>query len=108
MTQIPNPLPHAPAPCALVIFGASGDLTKRKLLPAIYNLSLLRLLPECLSIVGLARRPLSNAEFRNQMLEGINTFSRKGPADAAAWANFSRRFEYCQGNFDDPNAYQRL
>jgi len=114
MKHIQNPLreglrlQRTPEPCTVVIFGASGDLTKRKLVPALYNLGLERLLPNSISIVGMARRPIPTAEFRNQMREGINAFSRKRPVDPAVWENFSRQIEYFQGNFDDPAAYRRL
>src|SRR5947209_8301619 len=69
-------LERTPAPCVMVIFGASGDLTKRKLIPALYNLSRERLLPGGFSVIGYARRPIGDDPFRQQMLEGINEFSR--------------------------------
>ncbi len=101
-------LQRTPEPCALVIFGASGDLTRRKLVPALYNLELERLMPDHFAIVGFARRPIPTDEFRRQMREGINSFSRKRPADQVFWDNFSRNLEYLPGNFDDPAAYRRL
>ncbi len=101
-------LSRTPESCAMVIFGASGDLTKRKLVPALYNLELERLLPGSLSIVGMARRPIASDVFRSQMREGVDAFSRKRPVDPAIWQNFSKRLEYFQGNFDDPSAYRRL
>jgi len=101
-------LQRTPDPCTMVIFGASGDLTKRKLVPALYNLDLERLLPNSISIVGMARRPISTAEFRNQMREGVHAFSRKRSEDPAVWENFAKHIEYFQGNFDDPAAYRRL
>src|ERR1700726_3482982 len=60
-------IPQAVVPCALVIFGASGDLTKRKLIPSLYNLGSYHLLPADFSIIGVARRPLSNDVFRDQL-----------------------------------------
>jgi len=114
MKHLQNPLREGlrlqrmPEPCALVIFGASGDLTKRKLVPALYNLDLEQLLPNSISIVGMARRPISTDEFRSQMREGVNAFSRKRPVDPAAWENFAKHIAYFQGNFDDPAAYRRL
>lgn len=114
MKHLQNPLREGlrlqrmPESCALVIFGASGDLTRRKLVPALYNLDLEQLLPSSISIVGMARRPISTDEFRNQMREGVNAFSRKRPVDPAAWENFAKHIEYFQGNFDDPAAYRRL
>lgn len=114
MQQLQNPLreglrlQRTPEPCTLVIFGASGDLTRRKLVPALYNLELEQLLPNNISIVGMARRPIATDDFRNQMREGINAFSRKRPVDPVTWGNFAKRVEYFQGNFDAPAAYQRL
>ena len=99
---------RTPEPCTVVIFGASGDLTKRKLLPALYNLELERLLPHAFAVVGFARRPITDADFRAQMLDGINQFSRNRPADPAVWDSFSQGIFYSPGNFDEPEAYQRL
>ncbi len=101
-------LQRTPDPCAIVIFGASGDLTRRKLVPALYNLGLDRLLPNNCAIAGFARRPIPADDFRRQLLNGINSFSRHRPADPAFWDTFSRQVDYCPGNFDDPDAYRRL
>jgi len=97
-----------PEPNSVVIFGASGDLTKRKLVPALYNLELEGLLPNGFGVVGFARRPIPDEEFRQQMLDGINNFSRNKPAQPDVWESFSQKLHYCPGNFDDPAAYQRL
>ncbi len=110
----PNPLreglqvERTPEPNTVVIFGASGDLTKRKLVPALYNLGLERLLPNNFAIVGFARRPIPHDDFRKQMLEGINAFSRNRPAQPEVWDNFAQGLFYSPGNFDDPAAYQQL
>ena len=66
-------------PCVMVIFGATGDLTHRKLLPALYNLALEHPLPPQFAIVGVARRPFTNEQFRAQALDSINSFSRRRP-----------------------------
>ncbi|MCC7359848.1 MAG: glucose-6-phosphate dehydrogenase [Anaerolineales bacterium] len=97
-----------PEPNAVVIFGASGDLTKRKLVPALYNLELEGLLPNGFAVVGFARRPIPDADFRAQMLAGINQFSRTRPAQPDVWDAFAPKLHYCPGNFDDPAAYQQL
>ncbi len=97
-----------PEPNAVVIFGASGDLTKRKLVPALYNLELEGLLPNAFAVIGFARRPIPDEEFRAQMLEGIDNFSRNRPAKPEVWQTFSDKLHYCAGNFDDPAAYQKL
>jgi glucose-6-phosphate 1-dehydrogenase len=99
---------RTPEPNAVVIFGASGDLTRRKLVPALYNLGLERLLPNNFAVVGFARRPIPHDEFRKQMLDGVNAFSRSRPAQPAVWDNFSQGLFYSPGTFDDPAAYQRL
>jgi glucose-6-phosphate 1-dehydrogenase len=99
---------RTPEPCTVIILGASGDLTKRKLVPALYNLELERLLPNNFAIVGFARRPTPHPEFRQHMLEGLNAFSRNKPADPAVWESFSQGIFYCDGDFGDLAAYQKL
>ncbi|MBI5350005.1 MAG: glucose-6-phosphate dehydrogenase, partial [Chloroflexi bacterium] len=114
MSESQNPLreglrmQRTPQPNTVVIFGASGDLTKRKLVPAFYNLELERLLPTGFAVLGVARRDISAIEFRKQMLDGINSFSRNRPANQNLWESFSQSLDYLAGNFDDPQAYQRL
>src|SRR4051812_27911314 len=94
--------------CALVIFGASGDLTKRKLMPAIFNLGLSRSLPSGFGVVGVARREKSNEQFRAEMREAVGQFSRRKPIDPAMWADFERGVSYVQGSFDAPDTYVKL
>jgi glucose-6-phosphate 1-dehydrogenase len=96
------------SPCVMVIFGATGDLTHRKLLPALYNLALEQPLPAAFSTVGVARRPFTDDEFRQQALESVNTFSRRRPVNPAVWDTFSQGLFYCQAQFDDSAAYERL
>jgi glucose-6-phosphate 1-dehydrogenase len=104
----PLPIERMPEPNTVVIFGASGDLTRRKLVPALYNMELAGLLPENLCVMGVARRPLSDDAFRQRMLEGVNAFSRSRPAEPAAWQGFAQRLHYCQAKFEDPAGYQAL
>lgn len=99
---------RTPEPNTVVIFGASGDLTKRKLVPALYNLDLERLLPNNFAVVGFARRPIPHDDFRKQMLDGVNAFSRNRPAQPEVWDNFAQNIFYSPGNFDDPEAYRQL
>ena len=94
--------------CALVIFGASGDLTRRKLMPAIYNLALSRSLPTGFAAVGVARRPKTHEQFRAEMKEGVAQFSRRKPIDPALWADFERGISYVQGSFDQAATYEQL
>lgn len=116
MTEAPpgNPLRYglteatlAP-PCALVIFGASGDLTQRKLMPAVYNLSVSRMLPPGFAVVGVARRGKTNQEFESEMREAVSHHSRRQPIDAAAWADLGRRLSYVQGTFESDETYDAL
>jgi glucose-6-phosphate 1-dehydrogenase len=94
-----------PEPCAMVIFGASGDLTRRKLVPALYSLARERLLPSGFAIVGMARRPLA---FAADMREAVGQFARRRPVDDALWESFGGAISYVSGDFDDPAAYERL
>ncbi len=92
----------------VVIFGANGDLTKRKLLPALYNLARDRRLSANFAMVGISRTPLSDEDFRCKMKESVAEFSDSGPLDAGVWEGFSQGLYYEAGNFDDPAFYQRL
>ncbi|HEX8199555.1 MAG TPA: glucose-6-phosphate dehydrogenase [Isosphaeraceae bacterium] len=99
---------RAGEPCLLVIFGASGDLTKRLLMPALYNLACDGLLPERFAIVGIALDELSTDAFRQRMTADIQKFSTRKTFDAGVWDRFVRLLHYTPGNFSDPAAYQRL
>jgi glucose-6-phosphate 1-dehydrogenase len=100
------PEERSAAPAALVIFGASGDLTRRKLLPAVYNLALSRLLPAGFAVVGVARRP--KPDFADEMREGIAKFSRRRPIDEGIWSDLAQGVSYVQGSFDGAETYARL
>jgi glucose-6-phosphate 1-dehydrogenase len=93
---------------AMVIFGASGDLTRKKLMPALYNLALEGLLPADFAVVGMARRPLSNEEFRKQMREAVDQHSRTGLTNDEVWEDFARRISYVSGNFNEPPSFATL
>lgn len=99
---------RTPAPCVFVVFGASGDLTRRKLIPALYNLAVSRLLPPGFSIVGFAVTDLDDETFRKSMHEGVAQFSRRKPVDEAVWNDFASRLHYVSGRFDDPANFQKL
>jgi glucose-6-phosphate 1-dehydrogenase len=96
------------APTAMVIFGASGDLTRKKLMPALYNLAAEGLLPADFAVVGMARRPLSNEEFRRQMRAAVDEYSRTGKAVDAIWKGFAERLSYVSGNFNDQVSFAAL
>ena len=98
-----------PAPeSTVVIFGANGDLTRRKLVPALYSLARDRRLSPGLAVVGISRTPLSDDAFRAKMREAVGEFSESGPVDAAVWEGFVRGLCYEAGHFDDPAFYGRL
>jgi glucose-6-phosphate 1-dehydrogenase len=99
---------RTPSPCTMVIFGASGDLTRRKLIPALYNLALERLLPAGFSVVGFARKDMTSEIFRAQMREAVDEFSRRRPVDDAVWSSFAEGLTYVRGDFTDPPAYKNL
>src|ERR1700733_13027381 len=120
---------RTPAPCVFVIFGASGDLTRRKLLPALYNLAVSRLLPPGFSIVGFAVTELSDEAFRQSIHEALAPVSRREPPDGASpqsihgarahfsrpkpldetvWNDFASRLHYVSGSFGDVANFQKL
>ncbi len=112
--SVPNPLREGlaaeriPEPATMVIFGASGDLTKRKLLPALYSLTRERLLPGRFAVIGYARRPMSDDTFRNEMRAGCEEFARRRPVDPGAWDGFAPNIFYQAGEYDDPKAFVAL
>ena len=106
LSNMPKGHELIPEPGILVIFGASGDLTKRKLLPALYHLRQANLLPKEFSIVGVARRPLGN-EFAADMRQGIIEFGGVDQSDPKL-DEFVERIGYYALNFDDPASYAGL
>jgi glucose-6-phosphate 1-dehydrogenase len=100
-------LERVPDPCAVVIFGATGDLTHRKILPALYNLHRAGLLPPESSIVGFARRPFTDESFRDEMRGAVEKHSRV-PISQGIWEGFAEGIRYQQGNFEDPAAFRGL
>ena len=99
---------RVPPSCVFVIFGASGDLTRRKLLPALYNLAVSRLLPPGLSIVGFALSEISEDEFRKNMHDAVAEFSRRKPIDESVWQDFASRLHYVAGKFEEPANFTKL
>jgi glucose-6-phosphate 1-dehydrogenase len=111
----PNPLrvgleaERAPDPCVVVIFGASGDLTRRKLLPALHALALEHRLPAGFTVLGVARRPLTDAAFRSEMRDAVTRHGRTGAPDAAEWESFAAGLFYERlGDYADERAYGKL
>ena len=106
LSHLPKGQERIPEPGILVIFGASGDLTKRKLLPALFHLRQADLLPKDFAIVGVARRPLGN-EFAEDMREGIVEFGGVDASDPKL-EDFAKHISYFPLNFDDPASYAGL
>jgi glucose-6-phosphate 1-dehydrogenase len=94
-------------PTTLVIFGATGDLSKRKLLPAIYNLAHEGALPERFNLIGSSRSEMSDDDFREMARESIKEFSRREP-DEKVLERLLENAEYVSGSFDDDSAYERI
>lgn len=94
-------------PCVMVIYGASGDLTRRKLLPALYNLAQQKLLANEFAVIGVARRAMSHEQFRAKMTEDIQQFAT-GPVDPALWDWLVQRLYYLSGDIKQPETYQQL
>ena len=96
-----------PQPCAVVIFGATGDLTHRKLVPALYNIAADGEMPPAVAVVGFARRPKTDEEFRQEMEEATRKFSRQTVRDEI-WDGFARSLFYHQSEFADEEGYKKL
>ena len=101
-------LERMPEPCTMVIIGATGDLTERKLAPALYNLMLGGFLPAEFTVVGFARRDLSDEAFREHLHNSIDHYSRNKPVKRSIWESFSRGIEYQRGEFHDTEAWHAL
>ena len=94
-------------PAIIVIFGASGDLTQRKLIPAIYQIRRERRLPSEMTIVGVARRDWTHDYFRQHLKDGIEEFGN-GVGNEELWNDFVQGIFYCSGNMDEPESYEKL
>jgi glucose-6-phosphate 1-dehydrogenase len=110
----PQPVPHDPVEdrtgddCSVVIFGASGDLTHRKLVPALYNLAWAHSLPARFAVVGVARREKTDESFRAELKEAVSSFSRRKPIDTSVWADFERGITYLRGAASAPATFTAL
>jgi glucose-6-phosphate 1-dehydrogenase len=99
--------PTAP-PCAVLIFGATGDLTKRKLIPALYRLAQQGLVSGAFAILGAARKEMSDDEFRLLMQKAVEEFASDESLDESTWQSFAKRIFYLAGDFSDAALYQKL
>ncbi len=95
-------------PCAIVIFGASGDLSKRKLLPSLYRLFYERRIPPNFAVIGSSRTPMSDEQFRDRMKESVSKFLEDAPFDADVWTSFAQLLFYVPGDLNDPASYDDL
>ncbi len=95
-------------PCAIVIFGATGDLTKRKLVPALYRLAQQRLIPAQFAIIGSSRQKLGDDEFRDRMRQALAEFADDEEIDEPSWKRFASGISYVSGDFSDPSTYTAL
>ncbi len=102
-----QPTAHPAPPCIMVIFGASGDLTKRKLLPALLNLAEEGLLPKEFAIVGFSFDQMTTEALREKLGKEVREYALR-PVDDILWQWLVERIYYVQGDFGDPAAYQRL
>src|SRR5713101_4473286 len=105
--QVPERKGEPPGPCLMVIFGASGDLTKRKLIPALYNLLRSGYLPENFTVIGFAIDALSTDQFREALTKAASELSEE-QIEPESWNNLVQRIYYMQGDFADSSAYDRL
>lgn len=95
-------------PCAVVIFGATGDLTKRKLIPALYRLMQQQLVPAEFAILGTARQPLTDDDFRGIMRKAMRTFGDEESFDESVWKSFAEGIFYEPGDINKPETYAKL
>ncbi len=97
-----------PEPCSIIIFGASGDLTARKLIPAFYHLCRDKQMPASFRVIGFARRDKTDESWRNELREELNQFSRTQPVNETVWKAFAKNLFYCRGDLNDTAAYKKL
>ncbi len=96
-----------PQPCSIVIFGATGDLTHRKLVPALYNLAADGELPPAVAVIGFARRPKDDDQFRQEIEEATRKYSRQNVRDDI-WKTFAQSIFYHQSDFSEEAGFKSL
>ena len=95
-------------PCSIIIFGASGDLTSRKLIPALYHLFKEKQMASECRVIGFARREKTDESWRQELRAALDQFSRTKPVDDKVWKEFSQHLHYCIGDITDAEAYAKL
>ncbi len=103
-----SPISRVGEPAVVVILGASGDLTQRKLVPALHSLACEGLLPAKSHVIGVARSHLSDEAFRDRLYEGVKDYARLKPAICEQWSNFEGQLSYLAGSYDEAGTYRRL
>ncbi len=101
-------LERVPDPAAFVLFGATGDLAHRKVVPALFQLWRTHLLPHEFQIVAVGRRPYTDQAFRDELKQSLDQFSRVQPVDQETWDDLAERITYHRGDFSDPTMFQAL
>jgi glucose-6-phosphate 1-dehydrogenase len=107
MKNVTETSAHAGPPCIMVIFGAAGDLTKRKLIPALYNLKKSNLLSDNFAVIGVARAEFGDEEFRNRLRDDMKEFATE-EVDAQTWSWLAERLYYLSGDFNDDKTFAQL
>ena len=106
--RVPEPPLPTADPCVIVTFGATGDLTKRKLVPALFSLACVGCMSSAFEVVGVGRKEMSEDEFRAQMREGAQGSTEMGEVSDEAWQRFAARLHYMAGDLDDGETYRRI
>src|SRR2546422_644153 len=101
-------MPAAAPPCALVLFGASGDLAKPKIIPALYELAREKLLPDRFALVGYARSSMSDEEYRRDCREAVSRFARSKPVDEGVLKRLEASACYVQGDYGSAEDHAHL
>ncbi|HEX2471048.1 MAG TPA: hypothetical protein VHK05_10685, partial [Candidatus Limnocylindrales bacterium] len=101
-------LERVPDPCILVLFGSTGDLAHRKVIPAMYHLWRTNLLPHEFVLLAIGRRPYDDESFRDEVRSSLEQFSRALPLDEPAWQSFRKHIQYHKLDFDDPSGFETL
>src|SRR4051812_7827650 len=96
------------APCAIVIFGASGDLSKLKLVPGIYELLREGLLADKFVLIGYGRKPMTDEEYRKDCFEAITKNARHKPVDETTWKKMEQNIFFCSGGYDSVEDHEKL
>ncbi|MEE8468814.1 MAG: glucose-6-phosphate dehydrogenase, partial [Planctomycetota bacterium] len=106
--HVPDAPQETPDPCALVLFGVTGDLARRKIIPALYHLALNCALPRDFALVGFSRSASDDETLRKRLRAGLDAHSRTKPVDEDVWRRFAERIHAVSGSVDDTDAFQRL